>query len=170
MTKVSDGEEKPQCILCSFVLCNANTKPLKLKELFDNKHGRVTPGQDSELLKNKRVHFDSSGTFQKMGFVSADKSLLLASNKVAYEIAKKTHIIAKKAIKLYGVKMASIVLAKKAKQKLQQGPLSDNVISSRISEMSNDIQNQAIIDIKNSPTKISIQLMNPEIVSNAVSS
>ena len=38
-------------------------------------------------------------------------------------------------------------------------PLSDNVISSRILDISNDILNQVIIvDIKNSPTKISIQL------------
>ena len=64
-------------------------------------HGGIKPidssiiGQDSKTLKNKRVRFDSSGTLQKMGFVSADKPLLLASYKVAYEIAqnKKTHNI-----------------------------------------------------------------------------
>ena len=135
MTKGSDGK-KSQWILSSDVLCNANTKPSKLKEQLDNKHGRLNHGQDSESLKNKRVCFDSSGTLQKMKFVSADKPLILASCKVAYEIAKKQ---------------------KKAKQKLQQVPLSDTVISNRISDISNDILNQIIIiDIKNSPTKISI--------------
>ena len=55
------------------------------------------------------------------------------------------------------MEMASIVLGKETKQKLQV-PLSDNVISSRISDKSNDILNHVIIDIKNSPTKILIQL------------
>ena len=110
-------------------------------------------------LKNKRVRFDSSRTLRKIGFTSADKPLVLASCKVAYEIAKnkKTHTIAENAIKLWAVEMASIVLGKEAKQKLQV-PLSDNVMLSRISDKSNDILNQVIIDVKNSPTKILIQL------------
>ena len=74
-------------------LCNANMKPSRLKEHFDNMHGEVKPGQDSESLKNKRVRFDASGTLQNMGFVSANKSLLLASYKVAYEIAKNKNLI-----------------------------------------------------------------------------
>ena len=92
--------------------------------------------------------------------VSADKPLILAFYKVAYEIAKnkKTHTISENAIKPYAVEMASIVSGKEPKQKLQKVPLSDNVILSRISDMCNDILNQVIIDIKNSPTKISIQL------------
>ena len=71
---------------------------------------------------------------------------------------KKPILLLKNAIKPYAVEMASIVLGKEAKQKLQKVPLSDNVILSRISDMCNDILNQVIIDIKNSPTKISIQL------------
>ena len=101
MTKSSDGDERPQCILCNVLFCNANMKPSRLKEHFNNKHGGVKPGQDSESLKIKRVCFDSSGTLPKMGFVLADKPLLLASYKVAYEIAKnkKQHTIAEKLIK-----------------------------------------------------------------------
>ena len=63
-------------------------KPSRLKEQLDNKQGRVNHGQDSESLKNKRVCFDSSRALQKMGFVSAEKPLILASYKVAYEFAK----------------------------------------------------------------------------------
>ena len=54
-------------------------KPSRLKENFNNMYGEVKAGQDSESLKNKRVRFDSSGTLQKMGFVSADKPLMRAS-------------------------------------------------------------------------------------------
>ena len=42
MTKGSDGEERPQCILCCVVFCNANIKPSRLKEHFNNKHKRAS--------------------------------------------------------------------------------------------------------------------------------
>ena len=54
--------------------------------------------------------------------------------------------------------MASIVLGKDANRKLQAVPLPDNTISSRICDISYDILNQVFTDIKNSPTKISLQL------------
>ena len=95
-----------------------------------------------------------------MGFVPADKPLLLASYIVAYEIAKskKPHTIAENFIKPCGLEIAGIVLGKEAKQKLQQVPLSDNAISSRISDVSDDILKQVIADIKSCPTKISMLL------------
>ena len=57
-----------------------------------------------------------------MGFVPADKPLLLASYKVAYEIAKnkKPHTIAENLIKPCALEMVGIVLGKEAKQKLHQ--------------------------------------------------
>ena len=54
--------------------------------------------------------------------------------------------------------MASIVLGKDGKQKLQAVPLSDNTVSSRICDISYDILNHFNTNIKNSPTKISLQL------------
>ena len=51
MTKSSDGDERPQCILCNVLFCNANMKPSRLKEHFNNKHEGVKPGQDLESLK-----------------------------------------------------------------------------------------------------------------------
>ena len=92
-----------------------------------------------------------------MGFVSADK-LLFASYKLAYGMAKskELHTIAKNLTKPCAVQMACMFFGKEAKQKLQQGPFSDIVISSRIVDMSNNIVNQVIIDVKNSRTKISI--------------
>ena len=99
-------------------------------------------------------------TLEKWGFISAEKPLLLASYKVAYEIAKqkKPHTIAESLIKPCALEMASIVLGKDAKRKLQVIPLSNNTISSRICDISYDILNQVNSDIKNSPTKISLQL------------
>ena len=66
--------------------------------------------------------------------------------------------------------MASIVLGKNAERKLQAAPLSDNIISSRIYEISYDILNQVITDIKNSQQKSHCNWMNPQIPPGAVSS
>ena len=66
------------------------------------------------------------------------------------------------------MKTASIVLGKKAKQKLKQEPLFDNLISSRISDMSNDMLNQVIIDIKTAQQRSQFNWMNPQVLSNAV--
>ena len=62
------------------------------------------------------------------------------------------------------MEMASIVLGKEAKQNYNKS------LASRISDMSNDILNQVIIKIKNSQQKFQFNWMNPQILSNAVSS
>ena len=56
-----DGTERPQCILCSKVLSNANLKP-GLKEHFDNRHGDTKSGNDFNTLKIKRARFHQIGT------------------------------------------------------------------------------------------------------------
>ena len=60
-----DGVEKPQCILCDVVFCNANLKPSKLSEHFRNKHGGVKAGHDAETLKTKRARYEKMGRFRK---------------------------------------------------------------------------------------------------------
>ena len=62
------------------------------------------------------------------------------------------------------MEMASIVLGKEAKQNYNKS------LASRISDMSNDILNQVIIKIKNSQQKFQFNWMNPQILSNVVSS
>ncbi|CAM5125424.1 unnamed protein product [Natator depressus] len=54
--------------------------------------------------------------------------------------------------------MAKIVLGPDAQKQLQQVPLSNDVIRSRIHDMSQDIFQQVIEDIKASPLKVCIQL------------
>ena len=85
-----DGTVRPQCILCSKVLSNANLKPSRLKENFDNCHGGAKSGSNLNTLKIKKARFHQSGTLEKHGFVPIDKPLLHASYKVAFLCAKKT--------------------------------------------------------------------------------
>ena len=168
-TETTEGLQKPQCIFCNVVFSNANLKPSKLREHFNNRHGGAdVSGHDVESLKAKRIRFESRGTLPKLGFVSADKPLLMASYHVAYNVAKskKPHTIAEEVIKPCVLQMTKIVLGKEASKKLELVPLSNNVIQSRISDLSSDILDQVIADIKASPLKISLQLDETTDVEN----
>ena len=85
-----DGTERPQCILCSKVLSNANLKPSRLKEHFENRHAGAKSGNNLNTLKIKRARFHQSGTLEKHGFLPIDKPLLHASYKIAFLCTKKT--------------------------------------------------------------------------------
>ena len=104
---------KPQCMLCGTVFSNANLKPSKLQEHFNNRHGGANvAGHDVKSLQAKRARFDSRATLPKLGFLSVDKPLLMASYQVAFKVAKskKPHIIAEELIKPCVLEMATTVL------------------------------------------------------------
>ena len=61
-------------------------------------------------------------------------------------------------MKPYAMEMAKSVLGVEAEKKLSLVPLSNDIISSRIRDLSEEILQQAIADIKTSPTKVSLQL------------
>uniref|UniRef100_UPI00358EB4CC protein FAM200C-like n=1 Tax=Myxine glutinosa TaxID=7769 RepID=UPI00358EB4CC len=140
-----------------------------LQEHFKNKHGRAdVEGHDVGSFKIKRARFDSVGTLPKLGFVSVEKPLLLASYKVAYAVAKskKPHTIAEDLIKPCALEMATTILVKEARFFFEQVPLSNNVIHNRVSDLSEDIWDHVISDIRASPLKISIQLDDSTDVSS----
>lgn len=92
--------------------------------------------------------------------MSLEKPLLQASYQVAYLRAKekKPPTVAEELVKPCALGMAKIVLGRDAQKKLQQVPLSNDVIRSRIHAMSQDILQQVLEDIKASPLKVGIQL------------
>ncbi|XP_076373030.1 protein FAM200C-like [Tachypleus tridentatus] len=167
-TTEKDGTQHPQCILCSTLFSNANLKPSKLDEHFKNKHGGRDAGNDIVTLRVKRARFDQVGTLPTYGFSPTEKPLLRASYEVAYQIAKskKPHTIGEELIKPCALEMAKIVLGKEAEKKLQQVSLSNDVIHNRIIDMSVDILEQVVADIKASPVKISLQVDESTDVSN----
>ena len=154
-----DRTERLQCILCSKVLLNANLKPSTFKERFDNCHESAKSGNDLNTLKIKTARFHQSGNLEKHGFVLINKPLLHASYKVAFLCAKKKpHTVAEELVKPCAMEMAKSVLGVEVEKKLSLVLLSNDIISSWICDLSKDILQQVIADIKASPTKVSLQL------------
>ena len=156
-----DGSQRPQCMICNAKLSNSSLAPAKLREHFlklhgDGKYKNTTLAE----FKVKRARFDENATLPVFGFVPIDKPVLTASYEVAYLIAKqgKPHTIGETLVKPAALKMANIMLGKAAENKLSQIPLSNDTISSRIDDMSNDILAQVVADLISSPAKFSLQL------------
>ena len=86
--------------------------------------------------------------------------MLLISYKVAFLCAKnnKPHTEAEELVKPCAMEMAKTVLGTEAETKLSLVPLSNDIIGSRIRDMSEDILQQVIADIKSTPIKVSLQL------------
>jgi len=155
----SDGTEKPQCFLCAKVFCNDNMRPAKLQEHFAKVHP-INSRDSLETMKEKKARFQSSGTLPKLGFGYTQAPLLEASFKVAYLIAKnkKPHTIGEKLIKPCALEMVASVLGKQQRKQIAEIPLSNDVISSRILDMSADILDQVIGELKNSNLPFALQL------------
>lgn len=162
-----DELQKPQCILCNAVFSDANMKPSKLQEHFNNKHGGGgVEGHDFESLKTKRAYFQSCGTLPRLGFVSVDKPLLLALYQVVYKVtkSKKLYTIAEELIKPCALEMAT--MGQGTRKKLELVLLSNNIIHNWIGDLSDDILDQVISYVRFSALKISLQLAESTEVSN----
>jgi hypothetical protein len=116
----------------------------------------------------KRVRFDDRATLLVLGFIPIDKPILTASYEGAYLIAMqgKPHTIGETLVKSAALKMANIMLGKAAEANFSQIPLSNDTISSRIDDMSDDILAQVVADLISSPAKFSLQLDETTDVSN----
>jgi hypothetical protein len=144
-----DGTEKPQCFFCAKVLCFDNMRPVKLREHFAIVHPGNS-GDSLESLKQKKARFHSLGTLPKLGFGSTQKPLLEASYRVADLIAKnkKPHTIGENLIKPCALQMVEVVLGKQQREQIAEIPLSNDVISSQILDLSADILDQLMEELK----------------------
>ena len=104
-------------MFCNTVYSNAYLEPSELKYHFNKRHGVANVlGHDLDSFIAKRIRYESRRKFPKFGFISAGKPLLLASDQVAYNVAKskKPHRIAEKLIKPCVLQMTNIILVKEA--------------------------------------------------------
>jgi hypothetical protein len=95
-----------------------------------------------------------------LGFGSTQKPLLEASYKVAYLTAKnkKPHTIGEDLIKPCALQMVEVVLGKQQRKQIAEIPLSNDVISSRILDMSADVLDQLMDELKKATLPFGFQL------------
>lgn len=165
-TKKMVGDEvRPQCFTCGVVLSNESLRESKLRQHWNTVHGGI--GDENEM-KQKRARFDQKGTLVAFNFVPHKSPILRASYEVSYLIAKEKAAFTsgEKLIKPSAIKMAEIVLGKEAKKKMEEVPLSNDVVQSRICDMSDDVLNQVVSAVKASPIRVSLQLDESTDVAN----
>ena len=108
----------------------------------------------------KKARFEVSGTLDKYGFIPTEKPLLVASYKNAYRITKdkKPHSIAETLIKHCALEMTEIVCGSDQRKKLEGIPMTNNVLKSRIDDISENILEQVMKELAASPFPFSFQL------------
>ena len=149
---VSNGTEKPQCVLCNVVLSAESMKPSKLKRHLETKHSNHAK-KDVDFFRRheaglKRQRLDRTGSFQQQ-----NEALVQASYEIAFEIAKqkKPHTIGETLVKPCLLKSVKILLGESSEAKMKQISLSNDTIQRRISEMSVNVKEQVIDEIQDSP-------------------
>ena len=132
------NEEKPQCFLCGKVLAHSSMKPSKLRDHLTSLHPEKASLTPKMFLAMKDV-FDSTTSAPKTSPNS--KKFIEASYKVAYMIAqeKKPHTIGERLIKPCALAMTGTVCGVASNEQITKIPLSNNVIHSRIVDMSVDV-------------------------------
>ncbi|GFX60765.1 SCAN domain-containing protein 3 [Trichonephila clavipes] len=107
-----NGEEKPLCVICSKILAADSMKPNKLKRHFETLH--------------------------------VNEKALLTSYKVSYKIArcKKPHTIAEELILPAAIEIVETMFGDNFAKELQSIPLSNDTVSRRIDDISEDVEQQ----------------------------
>ena len=146
---IDKSVEKPQCVICLKVLSAESMKPSKLREHFEKCHTELM-GKDVEFFERKERHLKSS-KLDSSGQLSQQKeSILYASYSIALLVAKnkKPHTIGEDLIKPCLIEATKLVLGEDQSKKIDQISLSNNTIKRRISEMSFDILDQIVHEMK----------------------
>ena len=135
--------EKPLYFFCEKVLGNRSKKPVKLKEHLNANHLGNISDSSNAFLQNK-ARFEVTGTLDKYEFIPTEKPLLVTSYKIAYCIAeeKKLHSIAETLIQPCALEMNEIVCGSDQKRNFEG--MSNNVVRSRIDDISENNVKQAM--------------------------
>ena len=160
-----DLELKAQCVECAQILSNEALKPSKLKRHLDSKHPEVAE-KPKEYFKRKGEDLQKQQGILT-SFTARTKSALKASYLVASRIArsKKAFTIGEELILPSAIDMCREIIGEAAASKLQRVSLSNDTVTRRIVEMSDDIECQMLEKIKAS--YYSIQLDESTDISNS---
>lgn len=148
----------PQCLVCGAVLSNDSMKPSKLAFHLQSRHS---------MLRNKPIEYftqlrdnvmTSSKTLKKYVVNRNNTAGVKASYKIAYLIAKqgRPHVIAEQLIKPAIIEAFKVANIENPSSIAASIPLSNDTISSRISDMAGDVLQLLVEDLKT--TKFSLTI------------
>lgn len=159
------NEQRPVCVICNDVLANESMKPGKLKRHLQTNHSEYIDKPTSFFERRLTLINQQKKVITK--HISVPKKQIMASYSAAYLIAKakKPDTIGEELILPAAVKIVEIIHGKEIAEAVRKVPMSNNTVSRRITEISNDILEQLIFRIKSSP-KFSIQLDETTDVTN----
>uniref|UniRef100_A0A674JCF8 HAT C-terminal dimerisation domain-containing protein n=1 Tax=Terrapene triunguis TaxID=2587831 RepID=A0A674JCF8_9SAUR len=152
-TCIGDQEcPKPLCVICGDVLANSSLKPSLLRCHLETRH----PAQldkPVDFFKRKLAERKSDITSFISKASTDNENALEASYRVSYRVAKasKAHTIAESLIGPCIKDVVHCMLGEKAAKRIDMVPLSNNTLSRRINDMSNNVETIIVQRVKNSP-------------------
>lgn len=162
----TDTNSRPQCFLCGKILSPDSMRSDKLEKHFKSLHSNFV-GESKGFFERKLSSFRAQArSFFDNCVQTCDTTE--ASLKVAYRIAKGgfPHTIAEDLVLPCIKEVTTIMCGKSSAEKLSVVPLSDNTISRRINEMSDDVLYQLLSKVRVSPF-FSLQLDESTDCSNS---
>nr|XP_021512928.1 protein ZBED8-like [Meriones unguiculatus] len=165
---ITAGIEKPQCVICGGVLSAESMKPNKLRRHFDSKHPSFA-GKDTNYFRSKadglkKARPDTGGKCHRQNAVAVEASYL-----VALRIARtmKPHTFAEHLLFPVAKDSVQVMVGDESVTQLSAVSLSNDTVRRRINDMSADILDQVIQEIKSAPLPIfSLQLDESTDVAN----
>lgn len=121
-----------------------------------------------EALQAQSTRYDQKGTLPRTVLKPVQKPLVQAPYKVIYQCIreKASHLAPENLFKLCTIQMVELVLGRDAAKKMKEVPLSNDVIAGRVVDMSRDILDKVVQEIKYSLIHISLQMDESTDVTN----
>lgn len=147
-----NNEERPQCVICYEILSNESMKPAKLRRHLQTRHTDYLT-KSKQFFESKAAELEQSKKLiKKTAIGTNNERAVTASYQVSLLVAKsgKPHTIVEELILPAAKIMVSAMLGDKASNELSTVSLSNNTVKNRIVEMSENIKEQLISNIKTS--------------------
>ncbi|XP_065578646.1 zinc finger BED domain-containing protein 5-like [Artemia franciscana] len=133
-----NNEKQPVCLICKEVLAAESMKPSKLQRHLNTKHATLSKKPIEYFERLLQTSNKEKNTLEK--YVTLNDKYLLASYEVSYLMAKtkKPFTIGEQLLLPAAIRMSEIVHGKPYAAEISKIPLSNDTVSKRISDISND--------------------------------
>uniref|UniRef100_K7G174 Uncharacterized protein n=1 Tax=Pelodiscus sinensis TaxID=13735 RepID=K7G174_PELSI len=147
-----EGVDLPQCVICFQVLRNDSMKPAKLKLHLKKCHPNLLQ-KDEDYFERRLSGLKWQCLNSTSAFYNKTSNAVNASYIVAYKVTqtKKPHTIIEQLMLPCAKEMVRLVLGEEAARKLNNISVSNDTISRWINEISQNISEQVVDEIKKSP-------------------